>query len=236
MIDRLFFLSLLITLGCCEASAHSYYAPAASEVIKGVTYIAFGSIELENGDFYIQVEKEYKGSSEIERLKLLSPYRAFDSTVILTLEKTLGGKATLLGKIDGADFFLSYIYASVWPHGVNDDYLPYRTHDSIEEYIQSQLSSENFEDLPPVDESIAEGGKILEMTQELGNESVIDSLPDVAEVIKKVTAPEPTIEEPAEVVVAEPSKEPVEKPSNWLLWLIGLFVVVGVIGWILRRE
>lgn len=47
------------------------------------------------------------------------------------------------------------------------------------------------------------------------------------EVIEEVTAPKPAIEEPAEVVVAEPVEEGVEQSSNWWLWLIGVVVVIG---------
>lgn len=45
----------------------------------------------------------------------------------------------------------------------------------------------------------------------------------------EVTAPEPVIDEPAKVVVAEPVEEDVEQSSNWWLWLIGAVVVVGAV-------
>lgn len=41
------------------------------------------------------------------------------------------------------------------------------------------------------------------------------------------TAEQPTEEESAEVVAIEPVSDPVEKSSNWLLWLIGALVVIG---------
>ncbi len=59
---------------------------------------------------------------------------------------------------------------------------------------------------------------------------------EVAEVPEEVIAPEPTTEAPAEVATSEPYSEPVEKPSNWLLWLIGLMVVVSGLGLMLRRK
>ena len=58
---------------------------------------------------------------------------------------------------------------------------------------------------------------------------------EVAEVVKEVTAPEPTNEEPVEVVVAEPIEEDLEQPSNWWFWLIGVVVVV-VGGIVLLRP
>lgn len=58
---------------------------------------------------------------------------------------------------------------------------------------------------------------------------------EVAEVIEEAIAPEPAIEEPAEVVVAEPVEEDVEQSSNWWLWLIGAVVVIGGI-FVLRSR
>jgi hypothetical protein len=47
---------------------------------------------------------------------------------------------------------------------------------------------------------------------------------------------EATTEESAEVTTLEPSEEPDEKPSNWWLCLVGLLVVVGGVGLLLRRK
>lgn len=58
----------------------------------------------------------------------------------------------------------------------------------------------------------------------------------VSKVIEEVSAPEPTVEDPAEVVVTEPIEEDVEQSSNWWLWLIGAVVLVGGIGLTLRRK
>lgn len=54
--------------------------------------------------------------------------------------------------------------------------------------------------------------------------------------VEVVTQPEPATEEPAEVAAPEPSEEPAEKSSNWWLWLVGLAVVVGSVGLMLRRK
>jgi len=68
---------------------------------------------------------------------------------------------------------------------------------------------------------------ITEPSGELTAEELPASTPLVAEVIEEVIVPEPAIEEPVEVVVAEPIEEEVEPSSNWLLWLIGAVVIVG---------
>lgn len=59
---------------------------------------------------------------------------------------------------------------------------------------------------------------------------------EVAEVIEEVTASEPAIEEPAEVVVEEAIEEEVEQSSNWWPWFIGILVIVGVLGLVVRRK
>jgi len=43
-------------------------------------------------------------------------------------------------------------------------------------------------------------------------------------------------EETAEVVPVETSEEPIEKSSDWLLWLIGALIVVGGFGLATRRK
>lgn len=59
---------------------------------------------------------------------------------------------------------------------------------------------------------------------------------EVTEIAKEATAPEPITEEPAEVVFAEATEEPVEKSSNWWLWLVGLVVVVGGVVAVRRKS
>lgn len=57
------------------------------------------------------------------------------------------------------------------------------------------------------------------------------------EAIEEVVVPELVIEEePAEVVAVEPVEEPVEKSSNWWLWLIVAVVVFGAVGLAVRRK
>ena len=62
------------------------------------------------------------------------------------------------------------------------------------------------------------------------------SVPEVAEEIEKVPQPKPATTETSEVTTPEPSEEPDEKPSNWWLWLVGLLVVVGGVGLVVRRK
>jgi hypothetical protein len=71
-------------------------------------------------------------------------------------------------------------------------------------------------------------------TEQLGNIEP-ESIP-AAEFIEEVTAPEPAIEEPAEVVFAKPIEEDVEPSQNWLLWLVGPVIVVGGILMIRRKK
>ena len=47
---------------------------------------------------------------------------------------------------------------------------------------------------------------------------------------------ESTIEEPAEVVVAEPIEEDVEQLPNWWLWLVGAVIIVGGIILLCHRR
>lgn len=58
----------------------------------------------------------------------------------------------------------------------------------------------------------------------------------VVESVEENTAPEPAIEEPTKVVVAEPIEEDVEQSSNWWLWLIGAVAVVAGVGLAVRRK
>ena len=37
-------------------------------------------------------------------------------------------------------------------------------------------------------------------------------------------------------ISAEPSEEHTEQPSQWWLWLVGVLVVVGGLGLVLRRK
>lgn len=76
---------------------------------------------------------------------------------------------------------------------------------------------------------------IIELTP-VSTETGSDFVEPVEQQIE-TTAPqtvEPTIEESAEVVVAEPIKEDVERSSNRWLWLIGVVVLVG--GIVLLRS
>ena len=65
---------------------------------------------------------------------------------------------------------------------------------------------------------------------------VSKNVSEISEVIEEVIAPEPVIEEPAEVVVAEPIGEDIEQSSNWWLWLIGAVVVVGGVFVLCSRK
>lgn len=56
------------------------------------------------------------------------------------------------------------------------------------------------------------------------------------EEIQEIAAPEQATEEPAEVIAVEPIKEPVEKSSNWWLWLVGLLVAFGGVLVIRRKN
>lgn len=54
---------------------------------------------------------------------------------------------------------------------------------------------------------------------------------------EEVAAPEPAIEkEPAKAIVTEPVEEDVEQSSNWWPWFIGILVIVGVLGLVVRRK
>ncbi len=66
----------------------------------------------------------------------------------------------------------------------------------------------------------------------------IDSVENEEQQIETIASQtaEPSIEEPAEVVVAEPIEEDVEQSSNWWLWLLGILIVVGGLGLVLRRK
>ena len=64
----------------------------------------------------------------------------------------------------------------------------------------------------------------------------VEAFPEIGEETQESTAPKPAIEVSAEIVNAEPSEEPVEQTSNWWLWLIGLFVVVGGLAVVVRRK
>lgn len=75
---------------------------------------------------------------------------------------------------------------------------------------------------------------------EVIEEPVIEVAPDpsveeVAEDIEE-TKPEPATKEAPEIVTADTSNELTEEPSQWWLWLIGVVVVVGALGLVLRRK
>lgn len=70
----------------------------------------------------------------------------------------------------------------------------------------------------------------------LEDSSTPEPEPVVAKAIEKVTQTEPAIEEPAEVVIAEPAEEDVKQSTNWWLWLIGAMVVLGGIVVFLSRK
>ena len=93
--------------------------------------------------------------------------------------------------------------------------------------------SQDFLSKETVDLIKSKRAEILELLSEMGYKHEVETEPEVA---KEVTAPEPAIDETAEVATAEPSEELAEKSSNWWLWLIGAVVVVGGIGLIARRK
>lgn len=74
------------------------------------------------------------------------------------------------------------------------------------------------------------------LTTTMVSQEKADEPKQVIEVIDEVAAPEPAMERNNEVVSLEPSEEPVEKPSNWWLWLIGAVVVVGGLAVVFRRK
>lgn len=73
-------------------------------------------------------------------------------------------------------------------------------------------------------------------------ETVATPPADVMEVVEPVqsvekeTSPEPATEELSEIDTLEPSEEATEQSSKLWLWLIGLLVVVGGLGLVLRRK
>ena len=76
---------------------------------------------------------------------------------------------------------------------------------------------------------------ILSVSKGLPKETETTPLSSI-ESIEEVIAPEPAIEEPAEVVVAAPIKEDVEQSPNWWLWLVGAVVVIGGILKVCRKK
>ena len=64
----------------------------------------------------------------------------------------------------------------------------------------------------------------------------VSSEPAVAETSEAIKPPEPAIEEPVELTIAEPPEPSAEQSSNWWLWLIGLLVVVGGLTVVVRRK
>ena len=69
--------------------------------------------------------------------------------------------------------------------------------------------------------------------------SGIPSAPPVeetVETVEEITAPEPSTEAPAKVVVAEPIEENLEQSPNWWLWLVGAVVVIGGILKVCRKK
>lgn len=88
-------------------------------------------------------------------------------------------------------------------------------------------------------------GSLKQLRERLTTETIEESvaeipptppLQEVAETIEKVTVPEPAIEEPAEVVIAEPIEQNVEQSSNWWLWLIAAVVLVGGVFVVRSRK
>ena len=59
---------------------------------------------------------------------------------------------------------------------------------------------------------------------------------DVKQVMEESQSPASRVDNSAKIAATEPSKEEVEQTSDWLLWLIGLMVVIGGFVWILRRK
>lgn len=78
--------------------------------------------------------------------------------------------------------------------------------------------------------------KVVSSTINAKTSAINPPVKEVAEVIEEVAAPESAIEEPAEVVVAEPIEEDVEQSSNWWLWLVGVVVVVGGVLAVSRKS
>lgn len=64
----------------------------------------------------------------------------------------------------------------------------------------------------------------------------LDLTPEVENTATDRPAKESEVTDPTEVTFAKPAEESVEKSSNWWLWLVGAVVVVGGIGWAVRRK
>lgn len=96
-----------------------------------------------------------------------------------------------------------------------------QTEDWFDEFIGNAIPGIAFGEVPEIEEPAVETSAIAS---------------EVDEVIEGVTAPEPIIEEPAEVIVAKPIEENVKQSSQWWLWLLGLLVVFGGILVVRRKS
>ena len=100
-----------------------------------------------------------------------------------------------------------------------------------EEYIQARLES-NFRMRSTwisAHEKRMEAHRMKQGIQQLSNDASVTSEPPPYSSVPEVAE---AIEEPVE----EPVEKPAEQSSNWWLWLIGAVVVIGGLGWVLRRK
>jgi len=99
----------------------------------------------------------------------------------------------------------------------------------------AQMVVKRLEETPYIEttESTRSGTRDAEAIEEPTEDSPATEFEEVAQ---ESTAPESATEKLAEVKVPEPAEEAAEEPSQWWLWLIGLLVIVGGLGFALRRK
>lgn len=117
--------------------------------------------------------------------------------------------------------------------------LRYFYHPLVYEHVRSLLDHESPQVRNRVQIILNHFQKLQESEEE---ESVAPPPSDAMKVVESVqsvekeTAPEPAIKESAEVETQESSEEPAEQSSKWWLWLIGIAIVIGGLGFVLRRK
>lgn len=124
---------------------------------------------------------------------------------------------TALGRISkDIDYFMDFSST----HNALIDF----NHPLVLEFAKAHIDSEN----PRITFGC---GRIIKNYKNDGTLSLSPSAPELVGAAEGVTSIKLAIEESA---VVESTEEPIEKPSNWWLWLIGLLVVVG--GFLVVRR